>query len=383
MSGLQSDEGAETTTVQLAPAATDPPALQVPPLIAAAMVLPLAPNCRLIPVTVCAVEFGLVKVQVLVDGPETVKTTEDAALTVRLALPEAELPAALTAVTLQLAVPLVVVPTLMLPLVPDPVAVAPAPEQLTLADVALLVLQLKVLLPPAVTLVGLKLAPVTLGGSTTLTLAWLVVEPPAPDAVTVQVPVPALEPAVAVMLPDVADPLPDPVTAPLQLADVLVALLALQLKVAAPPVVIVPTLKLDDAVGAAGAFTVRLALPDAEVPAALIAVTVQLPVPAALDPIGMLPLALTPLPPPDAGAEQDTLTVDALLVLQLSVLLPPTVTLVGLKLTLPTLGAATTLTFTELALPAVPTLLYGVTVHVPVPVLEVLTPRLELTCVPE
>ncbi len=52
----------------------------------------------------------------------------------------------------------------MVPLVPVPVAVAPAPEQLTLADVALIVVQLKELLLPAGTLVGLKIVLVTLGG---------------------------------------------------------------------------------------------------------------------------------------------------------------------------------------------------------------------------
>lgn len=57
---------------------------------------------------------------------------------------------------MQVAVPALPVPTVMLPLVPEPVAVAPAPEQLTEADVALLVLQLNVLLWPAVTVAGLK-----------------------------------------------------------------------------------------------------------------------------------------------------------------------------------------------------------------------------------
>lgn len=68
-----------------------------------------------------------------------------------------------------------------------------------------------------------------------------------------QVPTPAPEPAVAVMLPELADPLPEPLTAPLQLAEVLVALLALQLNVAPPPMVMVDTLKPDDTLGGAAA----------------------------------------------------------------------------------------------------------------------------------
>lgn len=56
-----------------------------------------------------------------------------------------------------------VVPTVTLPDVPVlvPVTATPVPVQLTLAAVAPAVLQLKVLLPPAVTLVGLKLAVLT------------------------------------------------------------------------------------------------------------------------------------------------------------------------------------------------------------------------------
>ncbi len=45
---------------------------------------------------------------------------------------------------MQVAVPTLEVPTEMLPLVPEPVAVAPAPEHETEADVALAVVQLKV-----------------------------------------------------------------------------------------------------------------------------------------------------------------------------------------------------------------------------------------------
>jgi hypothetical protein len=126
--------------------------------------------------------------------------------TVRLALPVAVLPAALEAVTVQVAVPAEEVPTLMLPLVPEPVAVAPAPEQLTEADVALPVVQLKVEAEPAFTDVGLKPAPVTEGAATTLKLAPPVaVDPAALLAVTVQVAVPAEE-VPTLMLPLVPEP---------------------------------------------------------------------------------------------------------------------------------------------------------------------------------
>ena len=65
------------------------------------------------------------------------------------------------AVTVQVAVPALAVLTLISPLGPDPLAVAPAPVQLTLADVALAVFQVNLLLCPVCTLVGLKLAAVT------------------------------------------------------------------------------------------------------------------------------------------------------------------------------------------------------------------------------
>ena len=95
------------------------------------------------------------------------------------------------AVTVQVAVPCELVPTLTLPLVPPPVAVAPAPEQLTDALVALALLQLKVEAVLAATEAGLNDALVTEGAATT----WKVLEPPAVAptalyAVTEQVPVP-------------------------------------------------------------------------------------------------------------------------------------------------------------------------------------------------
>jgi hypothetical protein len=130
-----------------------------------------------------------------------VKATGIGAVTVRLPPPVAVVPAALRAVTVQLTVPWALVPTLMLPLVPEPVAVAPAPEQLTCALDALAVAQLKVEAAPAATDVGLKDALLTEGAATT----WKVLEPPAVAptalyAVTEQVPVPV--PDVPTMAPE-------------------------------------------------------------------------------------------------------------------------------------------------------------------------------------
>jgi hypothetical protein len=123
------------------------------------------------------------------------------AVTVRFPLPVAVVPAALRAVTVQVAVPWELVPTLMLLLVPTPEAVAPAPEQLTDALVALAVAQLKVEAVLAGTEVGLNDAPVTEGAATT----WKVLEPVAEApvalyAVTEQVPVPV--PDVPTMAPE-------------------------------------------------------------------------------------------------------------------------------------------------------------------------------------
>jgi hypothetical protein len=82
---------------------------------------------------------------VTLELPNETPVTLAGATTLVLALPVLELPAALYAVTTQVAVPAVVVPTEIAPEVPDPVAVAPAPEQATDADVAPLVDQLNVL----------------------------------------------------------------------------------------------------------------------------------------------------------------------------------------------------------------------------------------------
>lgn len=113
------------------------------------------------------------------------------AVAVKAAEPVAVLFAALEAVTVHVAVPALDVPTAMLPLVPEPVAVAPAPEQLTLADVAFEVVQLNVDDAPADTEVGLNEAPVTEGAATTLMeLEPEAAEPAALYAVTVQVTVP-------------------------------------------------------------------------------------------------------------------------------------------------------------------------------------------------
>ncbi len=61
----------------------------------------------------------------------------------------------------------------------------------------------------------------------------------------------------------------------------------------------------------------------------------------------------------------------ALLVAQAMVYVPPLVTVAGLAVKLPIVGAATTLTVAVDAEPAVPAALYGVIVQVLVPVPEV------------
>lgn len=98
---------------------------------------------------------------------------------VRLAEPVAVVPTELEAVTVQVPVPAAgpVVDTMMLPLVPEPLPVAP--EQDTDAEVALLVDQLKVEALPAVTDVGENAAEVTLGAGT-----------PVPDRLTLAMPPP-------------------------------------------------------------------------------------------------------------------------------------------------------------------------------------------------
>ncbi len=73
----------------------------------------------------------------------------------------------------------------------------------------------------------------------------------------------------------------------------------------------------------------------------------------------------------------------ALLVLQLRDVDEPLVTVVGLRETPVTLGAATTLNELDAAVPATPMALYGVTVQEPAPVLEVVTAVLPFTVEPE
>jgi hypothetical protein len=74
------------------------------------------------------------------------------------------------------------------------------------------------------------------GGATlTCTAPLVALVPAALTAVAVQLPEPALAPAVTVMLPPVAVPVPEPLTPPVQLAELLTALLAVQLNVTCPP----------------------------------------------------------------------------------------------------------------------------------------------------
>jgi hypothetical protein len=134
------------------------------------------------------VAFDVVQVNVAVEPDDTedvlndAPDTDGAATTLMLAPPVDAALAALYAVTLHVAVPGEDVPTEMLPEVPEPVAVAPAPEQETDAEVAPVVDQLNVLAFPAVTGFVLKNVypdPCTVAGATTLKLADAFVELPA------------------------------------------------------------------------------------------------------------------------------------------------------------------------------------------------------------
>ena len=142
-------------------------------------------------------------------------------------------------------------PLLSLPLV----ARAPLQASLAVQLEALLELQLRVLLSPLSRLAGSALS-VTAGAGATLTRALWVTEPPAPEQVRVKVVV-ALS-AALLSLPLVA-------RAPLQpsLAEQLVALVLLQLKVLACPAAIVAGLALKVSVGAGGAVTVTVVLLEA------------------------------------------------------------------------------------------------------------------------
>lgn len=178
------------------------------------------------------------------------------------------------------------------------------------------------------------------GATTTLAVSEAVTLVPAAFvAVAVQVTVPAEAPAVTVK-PLEPEPEPAPEQEP-------------ELEVAPPPathpnVAVVPTVMLallmatELRVGAA--TMLRLAEPVAVEPAAFVAVTVQVPVPAALVVTVMLPLVPEPEP---VAPEQATVALVAPLVDQVKVLLEPTVTVAGLNERLPTDGAATTLAVSD------------------------------------
>lgn len=207
------------------------------------------------------------------------------------------------------------------------------PVQTTLADVALLVFHAKFgTLPVAVDTAGLKIKPLTVGARTTSMLKEPVAFPPVPTAVTVQEPWPIVAPAVNVRLPPVAVPVPDPLTAPLQLAEDDVALLTLHVNVDVPPTATLAGLNvLVPIVGTPEAATVRSAEPIAVAPPEPTAETVQVAVPAlvvltVIVPLVPDPVAVAPAP------EQLTVAEAALAVAQLKLLLLPALTLVGLKL---------------------------------------------------
>lgn len=100
---------------------------------------------------------------------------------------------------------------------------------MTVAEVALLVLQPNVDVDPEPTVEGLKFKRYVVGGSTTPTLALAVAAVPAALlATTAQVPVPVDVPATAVTLPPVLVPDAEPLTAPEQFAELLTALATVQ-----------------------------------------------------------------------------------------------------------------------------------------------------------
>lgn len=114
-----------------------------------------------------------------------------AAATVRLAEPLAWVPAALLAVTVHEPVPVPEVETVIDPEVPEPEPEAGAAQD-TDAEVAPLVFQLKVEVPPELTEAGLNEALVTDGATTASNEAMPLVWPPGLMAATLQLPTPAV-----------------------------------------------------------------------------------------------------------------------------------------------------------------------------------------------
>lgn len=152
---------------------------------------------------------------------------------------------------------------------PEPLPEA-TPEQLKLADDALEVLQLKVLEAPVPTRLELKLDE-ALGAAYDVKLAELDVDPPAFEAVKVQLPTP-VEAARTLKEPLVPDALPE--AAPEQETEPPVAPLEDQLNVTYPPAVTAVDAKELDAPGA-GTMTFKLAAAVATAPAAFRAEILQ------------------------------------------------------------------------------------------------------------
>lgn len=147
--------------------------------------------------------------------------------TLRVADPVETLPAAFVAVTVQVPLPVPLVVTAMLPDAPEPDPYAGA-AQLTDADVALVLVQLKVEPAPVTTVAGENEAPVTRGAVTTVKLAEPVAGVPAGlYAVTVQVPVP-VPLVVTLTLP--APPEPEPTAGPAHATEADEAFAVVQLK---------------------------------------------------------------------------------------------------------------------------------------------------------
>ena len=174
--------------------------------------------------------------EVTVDGEKLAAVTDGAATVLREAERVEVVPAALVAVTWQVPEPTPEVVTVMEPFRPEPVPAA-TPEQETEADVALDVVQEKVVELPAVSVVLAKDAVAADGAATTDKFAERVTAVPAElYAVTKQVPVPT--PVVATLNePLVPEPVPD--ATPEQATEALDAPVVAQVKVEPAPAVTV------------------------------------------------------------------------------------------------------------------------------------------------
>jgi len=293
------------------------------------------------------------------------------AATAIVELPVAVAPAAFVAITVHVPVPAPEVDTTRLPDVPTLVPAA-APVHATLAEIAFAVVHEKLLVAPAVTAVGLNEVVRTEGGATTVkvAVAGALAVPIEFVAVTAQDPAPVpLD--FTTRLPEV--PEDEPAAVPLHATVADVALAVAQEKVELAPVVTIDG-ENAAAVTEGAASTVIAALPVAVVPAALAAVTVQVPAPAPLVVTARLPDV--PEAVPAAVPLHVTVADVAFAVVHEKVLEVPAVTDVALNAAVTTDGAATTLSVAATGALTVPTELVAVTAQDPAPVPLVVTTRL-------